>query len=90
MPTVEQKIDRLSAMVSEVHKMLHEKSKPKYVKVGAIKELTGWGHRKMEWARRNGIIDYLETPEGILYNLNSVKEYLELLKNKPLKDEPQV
>jgi hypothetical protein len=42
MPTTDQILTRLSSQVSEIHKMLHEKSKPRYVKVGAVKELTGW------------------------------------------------
>jgi hypothetical protein len=74
MATTEQQLSRLSAQVSEIHKMLHEKSKPRYVKVGAVKELTGWTERKMEWARRNGIVEFKRTPDGILYDLNSINE----------------
>jgi hypothetical protein len=74
MPTTEQKIDRLSTIVSEIHQMLHAKSKPRWVKVGAVTELTGWTKNKLQWARRNKIIDYLETPDGILYDLNSINE----------------
>jgi hypothetical protein len=74
MPTLEQQISRLSSQVSEIHQMLHAKSKPRWVKVGAVTELTGWDHKKMQWARRNGIIDSKKTSDGILYDLNSINE----------------
>jgi len=71
--SIERKLDRLSAQVLEVHKLLHHKTNPHYVKVGAIKVLTGWTARKLEWARRNGVIEFKEGPEGIIYyNLDSL------------------
>jgi hypothetical protein len=70
----DQQFNRLSSVVNEIHKMLHEKSKPRWVKVGAVKELTGWTEKKLEWARRNGAVDVKRTSDGILYDLNSINE----------------
>lgn len=48
--------------------------KETWVKVGVVKELTGWDKKKMQRARENNLIKQRKDDKGIWYLLESIHE----------------
>lgn len=46
----------------------------KWVKVGAVIELTGWDFRRLDRARRNNEIEYKKEGRKFFYNLESISK----------------
>lgn len=70
MQTVEQRLDRIDKKLTT----LLTKDNRKWVKVGAITELTGWDSKKLEWARLNEILDFKPVNGVMYYDLNSLPD----------------
>ena len=47
-------------------------SKTLWVTVGWIKKMTGWDNAELKSARKNNIIKWERTSEGVRYDLNSI------------------
>lgn len=70
------KVDRLNQMVSDMRKeKLKELPKETWVKVSTIRLLTVWDDkRKLEKARKEGLLKQRKSSNGIEYLLESIPE----------------
>jgi hypothetical protein len=70
------KVDHLNRMVSDMRKeKLKDERKETWVRVGTIRELTPWtDKRKLEKARREGLLKQRRGANGIEYLLESIPE----------------
>jgi hypothetical protein len=68
------KVDRLNQIVSDMRKeKLKDERKETWLKVGTIKEMTVWDDkRKLERARRDGLLKQRKGANGIEYLLESI------------------
>lgn len=70
------KVDHLNRLVSDMAKQkLKEERRETWVRVGTIRELTPWtDKRKLEKARREGLLKQRRSENGIEYLLESIPE----------------
>lgn len=68
-------IDRRLAKIERILTAMTESKKGEsWTKVGFVYELTGWDREKMRRAREQGLIHYKDTPEGRVYDINSIPQ----------------
>lgn len=72
-------LQKIESRLRRIENILYQEKKvdkkPVWVKVGWIRNLTGWKSWRLHEARLQGIIEWRKTPEnGIEYNLNSLPD----------------
>jgi hypothetical protein len=66
-------VQRIQRLQETVNVLVEKETKPVWVKVGFVREKTGWRNEKMRQARQQGLIEYIRTNDGgFMYNIKSL------------------
>jgi hypothetical protein len=65
-------VQRIQRLQKTVDTLVQKEVAPKWVKVGFIREITGWRNEKMRQARQQHLIEFEKREDGFWYNVNSL------------------
>lgn len=66
-------VQRLQRLEKKIDTLVETETKAVWVKVGFVREKTGWRNEKMRQARQQGLIEWKVCDDGgFLYNIKSV------------------
>lgn len=65
-------VQRLQRMEKKLDFLIEQQSKPTWVKVSFVRQITGWNKEKMRQARELGLIEWKKDEFGFFYNVTSL------------------